>query len=329
MVADRGPGRNRPLLERHHRQRRRGKRLRLVQGPMGLFLADHAAAPARADCRSRTRPGQARVPGDDDDAQDRHREDRGRRGRRAGRCVSSPAPSSISLDGVMQAPGGPERGPDQRLSTSAAGCSLLGRGTWARSSNVIDGDYDLLLGKRTYDIFAAYWPYNQDNPIGEKFQRINKYVLTHSDEPLEWDNSQQAVGRYRRGGRRAQGERGPRPADPGQQHALSRRCFAAGLIDRLVLMTFPVLLGEGKRIFDGSETARRAQACRSFRLATGRDHHDLRAGWRGSDRHLRDQAAERGRARAAASNGQRKDAGEPRPLRPPLLVYTWKVLIPL
>ncbi len=43
------------------------------------------------------------------------------------------------------------------------------------------GEYDLLLGKRTYDIFAAYWPYNQDNPIGEKFQRINKYVLTHSE----------------------------------------------------------------------------------------------------------------------------------------------------
>ena len=56
------------------------------------------------------------------------------------------------------------------------------------------GDYDLLLGKRTYDIFAAYWPYNQDNPIGAKFQRINKYVLTHSDEPLEWENSHRLSG---------------------------------------------------------------------------------------------------------------------------------------
>jgi imidazolonepropionase-like amidohydrolase len=43
-------------------------------------------------------------------------------------------------------------------------------------------EYDLLLGKRTYDIFAAFWPYNQDDPIGAKFQRINKYVLTHSNE---------------------------------------------------------------------------------------------------------------------------------------------------
>src|SRR5437762_2898452 len=59
---------------------------------------------------------------------------------------------------------------------------------------LIMGEYDLLLGKRTYDIFAAYWPYNQDNPIGEKFQRINKYVLTHSDEPLKWENSYRLSG---------------------------------------------------------------------------------------------------------------------------------------
>ena len=59
---------------------------------------------------------------------------------------------------------------------------------------VIMGDYDLLLGKRTYDIFSGYWPYNQDDPIGAKFQHINKYVLTHSDEPLAWDNSHRLSG---------------------------------------------------------------------------------------------------------------------------------------
>ena len=56
------------------------------------------------------------------------------------------------------------------------------------------GEYDLLLGKRTYDIFSAYWPYNQDDPIGAKFQRINKYVLTHSDEPLSGSNSHRLSG---------------------------------------------------------------------------------------------------------------------------------------
>lgn len=50
-------------------------------------------------------------------------------------------------------------------------------------------EYDLLLAKRTYDIFSAFWPYNQEDPIGAKFQRINKYVLTHSAEPsIGWSS---------------------------------------------------------------------------------------------------------------------------------------------
>ena len=95
-----------------------------------------------------------------------------------------------TLDGVAQAPGGPEEDP--------SGGFEFGGWTqpfWDESANepigkLFDADYDLLLAKRTYDIFAAYWPYNQDVPIGAKFQRINKYVLTHSTEPLKWDGSQ-------------------------------------------------------------------------------------------------------------------------------------------
>ena len=92
----------------------------------------------------------------------------------------------VSVDGVMQAPGGPEEDP-----TSDFRLGGWVHPHWSDSpfDEVIMGEYDLLLGKRTYDIFAAYWPYNRDNPIGEKFQRIDKYVLTHSDKPLEWENS--------------------------------------------------------------------------------------------------------------------------------------------
>ena len=97
----------------------------------------------------------------------------------------------ISIDGVMQAPGGPEEDP-----TSDFRLGGWVQPHWSDSpfDEVIMGEYDLLLGKRTYDIFAAYWPYNQDNPIGEKFQRIDKYVLTHSDEPLRWENSHRIGG---------------------------------------------------------------------------------------------------------------------------------------
>jgi dihydrofolate reductase len=155
-----------------------------------------------------------------------------------------------SLDGVMQAPGGPEEDPT----------SDFRFGGWAYPfwdemrpfEELIMGEYDLLLGKRTYDIFAAYWPYNQDNPIGEKFQRINKYVLTHSDEPLAWENSHRLSGDTADAVTKLKRTEGRDLLIQGSS-TLYVPLLAAGLIDRLVLMTFPVLLGEGKRIFDGSE----------------------------------------------------------------------------
>jgi dihydrofolate reductase len=157
----------------------------------------------------------------------------------------------VSLDGVMQAPGGPEEDP-------SSGFRFGGwtQPFWSEDmgpfERIIEADYDLLLGKRTYDIFAAYWPYNQDIPIGARFQRINKYVLTHSNEPLEWDNSQRLSGETAdavAGLKRSEG----RDLLIQGSSSLYVPLLAAGLIDRLVLMTFPVLLGQGKRIFDGSE----------------------------------------------------------------------------
>jgi dihydrofolate reductase len=156
-----------------------------------------------------------------------------------------------SLDGVMQAPGAPEE--------DASGDFRFGG--WVQPfwdadmgpfEDVIMGEYDLLLGKRTYDIFSAYWPYNQDDPIGEKFQRINKYVLTHSDEPLTWENSGKLSGDTASAVSDLKQSEGRDLLIQGSS-TLYVPLLADGLMDQLVLMTFPVLLGEGKRIFDGSE----------------------------------------------------------------------------
>src|SRR6476661_6324481 len=157
-----------------------------------------------------------------------------------------------SLDGVMQAPGGPDE--DLTSGFRFGGWSFH---FWDETleqpfGKIIEADYDLLLGKRTYDIFAGFWPNHQDMPVGATFQRINKYVLTHSDEPLEWERSHklsgdtaQAVAELKRSDGRDLLIQG--------SSTLYMPLLAAGLIDRLMLMTFPVLLGEGKRIFDGSE----------------------------------------------------------------------------
>ena len=157
----------------------------------------------------------------------------------------------VSLDGVMQAPGGPDEDPTSNFRFGGWVQPFWGE-EMGPFEQLIMGEYDLLLGKRTYDIFAAYWPYNQDNPIGEKFQRINKYVLTHSAEPLEWENSHRIAGDTAQVVAELKRSDGRELLIQGSS-TLYVPLLSAGLIDRLILMTFPVLLGKGKRIFDGSE----------------------------------------------------------------------------
>lgn len=174
----------------------------------------------------------------------------------------------VSLDGVMQAPGGPEE--DQT--------NGFNKGGWVQPfwdedmgpfEKLIMGDYDLLLGKRTYDIFSGFWPYNQEDPIGAKFQRINKYVLTHSDEPLTWENSEKISGSD------AADAVSKLKATEGRDlliqgsSTLYPPLLSARLIDKLVLITFPVVLGNGKRIFDGSEKPGALKLADQFVTKTG------------------------------------------------------------
>ena len=173
----------------------------------------------------------------------------------------------ISLDGVMQAPGGPEEDPtsDFRFGGWTAPFWSEDMGPFEK---LMDSEYDLLLGKRTYDIFSAYWPYNQDIPIGARFQRISKYVLTHSDEPLGWENSHRISGDTADAVAELKKSDGRDLLIQGSS-TLYVPLLNAGLIDRLMLMTFPVLLGEGKRIFDGSEKPGALKLADSFVSASG------------------------------------------------------------
>ena len=158
-----------------------------------------------------------------------------------------------SLDCVMQAPGGPEEDPTSGFRFGGWSQPMFAQ-DMGPFEKLIMSDYDLLLGKRTYDIFAAYWPYNQDNPIGEKFQRINKYVLTHSDEPLDWDNSYKLYGHTADAVRELKATEGRDLLIQGSS-TLYPPLLSERLIDQLTVMTFPVVLGSGKSIFDGSEKA--------------------------------------------------------------------------
>jgi dihydrofolate reductase len=172
-----------------------------------------------------------------------------------------------SLDGVMQAPGGPDEDPTSDFHLGGW-VQPLWDADMGPFEDVIMGEYDLLLGKRTYDIFAAYWPYNQDSPIGEKFQRINKYVLTHSDDPLEWDGSRKLSGDTADAVAELKRSEGRDLLIQGSS-TLYPPLLSARLIDKLVLMTFPVVLGNGKRIFDGSEKSGALKLVDHFVTNTG------------------------------------------------------------
>jgi dihydrofolate reductase len=158
----------------------------------------------------------------------------------------------VSLDGVMQAPGAPD---EDRSGGFKLGGWLPQFGddvVFERVDKLFTPPFDLLLGRRTYDIFAAYWPYatGEGKSLGERFDRAAKYVVTGGSQRLDWQNSHRlesidAIAGLKRG-------EGPDLIIQGSG-TLYPQLLRAGLIDRLILMTFPVILGSGKRLFgDGT-----------------------------------------------------------------------------
>ncbi len=179
----------------------------------------------------------------------------------------------VSLDGVMQAPGGPSEDPTGGFHHGGWLPQFFDEDVGEAIDGFFGSDYDLLLGRRTYDIFAAYWPYvggeatgigeifdrtGKDDgeaaaiAMGEAFTRANKYVLTRGSPELGWSNS------HRLGNveelRAVKAGDGPDLLIQGSS-TIYPALMAAGLLDRLTLMTFPVVLGSGKRIFDAETPA--------------------------------------------------------------------------
>ena len=166
-------------------------------------------------------------------------------------------PAFISLDGVMQAPGGPQE--------DTSGGFAHGGWVWPYADEsdevmggVLERPFELLLGRRTYDIFAAYWPHvAEDAPhrgIADKFNGTGKHVATHHPDTLEWRNSHNlgsdivaAVRELKRGD-------GPDLVTQGSSD-LVHQLLATDLVDELCLLVYPILLGRGKRLLDDRSQA--------------------------------------------------------------------------
>ena len=164
------------------------------------------------------------------------------------------ASTFVSLDGILQAPGGPEEDPtggftlggwmfgyaDESMDVSASGFDGKGR--------------ELVLGRRTYQIFEAYWPYQAaDNPIAQTLNAAKKYVASRTLTTLHWNNSTLLQGDVVPAVAALKAEPGPDLQIIGSGN-LIQTLQAASLIDEYNVWTFPVVLGRGKRLF--GETAK-------------------------------------------------------------------------
>ena len=160
------------------------------------------------------------------------------------------ASALVSLDGVMQGPGGAQEdtsdgfdlgGWSMKFSAAESGAAIMG------VVGTLDKPYDLLLGRKTYDIFASHWPYvPADSPIGPVFTKANKYVLTRGSAKLHWANSHKL--RSLDELKQVKAAEGPDIVLWGSS-TLYPQLLDANLIDRFLLLTCPIVLGKGKKLF--------------------------------------------------------------------------------
>jgi dihydrofolate reductase len=174
----------------------------------------------------------------------------------------------VTLDGVMQAPGGPEEDPTKGF-THGGWAMFFGDETSGQAiSRMIAGEFGLLLGRRTYEIFAAYWPNHGDNPIAKAFNQATKYVATRSLDQFDWNNSQKINGDAVRGVRRLKASSGPELHIWGSGDLL-QALIAADLIDEYRVWIYPVILGKGKRLFGNGVPPRKLTLVESRSTSDG------------------------------------------------------------
>ena len=159
----------------------------------------------------------------------------------------------LTLDGVMQAPGGPEEDPSGGFAHGGWSVNYWDDQMGEVKTEEFDHPFDLLLGRRTYEIFAAYWPHPPEEAGGKPLNDATKYVCSRSRPSLDWSPALLIEGDA------AEGVAALKEEDDGpelQVHGsgnLAQTLIHHGLVDEYRLWVFPLVLGSGKRLFaDGT-----------------------------------------------------------------------------
>jgi dihydrofolate reductase len=173
--------------------------------------------------------------------------------------------AQVSMDGVMQAPGGPTEDPTKGFKFGGWAMPYFDRAGGEEILRLFKGKFDLLLGRKTYEIFAAYWPYyEEDAPhgsIAKLFKGIKKYVVSRSGEvDTSWASS--VLLRSIAEVKRLKQQDGPNLVTQGSTE-LVHALLAQDLVDAMSIFTVPIVLGSGKRLFSDGSTPHSFKMTRS------------------------------------------------------------------
>jgi dihydrofolate reductase len=154
----------------------------------------------------------------------------------------------VTLDGVMQAPGGQEEDPTGGFTYGGWSFNY-----WDDMMGQVMGESmakpsELLLGRKTYEIFAAHWPYIKDDPVADKLNSAKKYVVSRTLDEVKWNNSTLVTGKVEQAIRNLKEQKGPEIQVHGSSN-LIQTLLKHDLIDEFRLWIFPVTIGKGKRLF--------------------------------------------------------------------------------
>jgi dihydrofolate reductase len=173
----------------------------------------------------------------------------------------------LTLDGVMQAPGGPDEDPSGGFEHGGWSFGYWDEQMQGAMGELMSKPFDLVLGRKTYEIFAAFWPYS-DDPGAEPLNEATKRVASTTLKELEWENSKLIEGEAPEGVRALKQEAGPELQVHGSAN-LIQTLLEHGLIDEFRLWIFPLVLGKGKRLFDGGTVPAGLKVVSSETSSTG------------------------------------------------------------
>jgi dihydrofolate reductase len=177
----------------------------------------------------------------------------------------------MTLDGVMQAPGGPEEDTSDGFKHGGWSVNYWDERMGQLMDELSSRPFDLLLGRKTYEIFAAYWPHSTDEAqqsMADKLNNARKYVASRTLQSVDWQNSTLLKGDVGQAVAKLKEESGPEIQVMGSAN-LTQTLLKHDLIDQFGIWVFPLVLGSGKRLFGDGTIPEGLKVTRSESFSTG------------------------------------------------------------